>query len=131
MHNVIRPSNLKVLTIKCPQYPVGCSRTMLMFPFYWNCIVDEHNPNPYVCTTLEEPEKLCKQKVLSASLYEIVKATLSLAISLFRSCKDSKIYEVTMWVPAKLCNHYCSLNTLNSNFIVLIQEQWKAILQAQ
>lgn len=64
-------------------------------------------------------------------LYKIWTVTFSLPISLCRSFNNSKIYEVTVWVPAKLPNHYCSLSTLNSNFIVLTREQWKAILRAQ
>lgn len=78
-----------------------------------------------------EPEKVCKQEVLSGPLCEMGTVTVSLPISLCGCCNGSKIYEVTTWVAAKLPNHYCSLSTLNSNFIVLIREQWKAILQAQ
>lgn len=64
-------------------------------------------------------------------LYETWAVTFSLPISLCGSFNNSKIYEVTIRVPAKLPNHYCSLSTLNSNFIVLTREQWKAILRAQ
>lgn len=114
-----RPSNAKVFYIfyKCPPNPVGRRQCKCFL-----CVVDEPT----------KAETLCEQEVLSGAFCEIgTMLILSLPISLCGSCNSSQIYEVTLWVAAKLPNHYCSLSTLNSNFIELIQEQWKAILRAQ
>lgn len=74
-----------------------------MFNSYWLCYVDE-----LVFSEHSWSLKICEQEVLSGASCEIGTVTLSLPISLCGSCNGSKIYEVTIWVAAKLPNHYCS-----------------------
>lgn len=85
-------------------------------------ILAEHSLSLKKCASERSFQGHCERWELSPSLYPLLTAGAATA---------PKIYEVTVWVAAKLANHYCSLSTLNSNFILLIREQWEAILRAQ